>query len=63
MEGGRTFHFLMFSLPFPKPKSPNTPDVRKIKKRRGILSTIVLVVALTVGTYMDDSPETVGMEC
>ena len=44
-----------FPPPVPKPKSPNTPCVRKIRKKEGLLA-IVSAVALAMGTYVDGFP-------
>jgi len=34
MDGGETFHFLMFPLFFPKPKSTNTHCIKKIRRKK-----------------------------
>jgi hypothetical protein len=60
--------FIIYShsptLSFPKPKSPNIPCVRKIKKKRGFKTPItVQIFAVAAGTYLDGSLETVGTVC
>ena len=49
--------------PFPKPKSPNTPNVRKIKKRGEDLLVILSADVVAVGTYVDGSQGILGMVC
>ncbi len=52
-EENFSYFYSPLLFPFPKTKSPNTPYVRKIKKKRGLL-VIIPAVVVASGTYVDD---------